>query len=262
MRRFRVLALDDAVHLHQLFHQVRFRVQPPRGVDDHNVGTAALGRRERVEDHRARVRALLMRDHIDAGPLAPLLKLVDRRRSESVGRSQDELLALRSINVRQLPDTSRLPRTVHSDYQDDRRLRQGLALSVRMPDLAPARVHLQRLDQVFLEHAQGLLRVPDRLSLDSLAEVIDDLHGGRHPRIRSHERFFQFLPELLAQPTPEHPADTAEPRPPCALDCLVDGRGGIKRLHFRHRRDLVDFGFRLARFSVGTGRLLVLLSPE
>ena len=47
-------AVDDAAELLQLLHQVDLRVQPAGGVDEHEVGVAALRRAHRVEHDRAR----------------------------------------------------------------------------------------------------------------------------------------------------------------------------------------------------------------
>ena len=52
-RRFSATRRD----LRQLLHQVRVGVEPPGRVGDDDVGAARLGRRDRVEDHRARVAA-------------------------------------------------------------------------------------------------------------------------------------------------------------------------------------------------------------
>ena len=131
-----------------------------------------------------------------------------------------------------------------------------------MPDLAPAGIHLQRLNEVFFQYAEGLLRIPDRLSLHALPQVVDDLHRRRYARIGRDKRLLQLLPQLLAQSSPKHPADSAEPRPPRPLDGLIDRVGFLAGLYFRRRRELIGFARRLGRLFSCSGRFFVFLSPE
>ena len=123
VRAVRHLALDDAIDLAHLLHQVDLRVQPPGRIDDEHVDVTTLGGGEGVEHHSGGVAALLVGDHVHPGPLTPLLELFDRRRAERVGGGQQHLPALPLISVGQLADAGRLAGAVHTHHQDDGRLR-------------------------------------------------------------------------------------------------------------------------------------------
>ena len=67
-------------------------MQPAGGVDDHDVAAAGLGRGDRIERHRRRIRARLRADEIDARALRPDRQLLDRRGAERVGRADQHRL--------------------------------------------------------------------------------------------------------------------------------------------------------------------------
>ena len=57
MRGARHLAADDATNLVELGHEIGARVEPARGVHEHDVAAAGLGGRHGVERHGGRVGA-------------------------------------------------------------------------------------------------------------------------------------------------------------------------------------------------------------
>jgi hypothetical protein len=61
---------------------------------------ALLAGADRVEDHRARVGARLVGDHLDVGALAPHFQLVDSGRAEGVGRAQHAPCSPRLLDSR------------------------------------------------------------------------------------------------------------------------------------------------------------------
>ena len=77
------LALDHASHLRQLLHQVRLRVQPAGGVDDHDVarrrGSRARSRRRRPTPGRLRAR----RRRTSRPRARPRSRAAPRRRRET-----------------------------------------------------------------------------------------------------------------------------------------------------------------------------------
>ena len=95
MRRVGHLLGDHPADLAQLVHEVVLGVQAAGGVHDHDVGAALAAAGDGIEGHRPGVGPLRALDHVDAGPLAPALELLDGGGPERVGGADHDLLAER-----------------------------------------------------------------------------------------------------------------------------------------------------------------------
>ena len=69
-------------------------MEPARGIDNHYINAAGLGRLERVEDDRAGVGAVAVRDDFGVRPSGPDFKLLDAGGAEGVPRGEHNALAL------------------------------------------------------------------------------------------------------------------------------------------------------------------------
>ena len=107
--------LGHAADLVQLRHQVALRVEPPRGIDEHNIGAASHGGLARVERDRRGVSTIALCDEADAEPFRPHSQLVHRGRPEGIrGRDQD-LLAPIQMQAGQLGDRCGLARAIDAN---------------------------------------------------------------------------------------------------------------------------------------------------
>ena len=113
----------------------------------HDVGVAALRGGHRVEDDRARVGALLVRDDLGADDLAPALELLDRRRAERVAGGDHDLLAVLAVRLRELGDARRLAGAVDAD-DEDHGGPAGRRIILFAPDAALLGAAAERRDQL------------------------------------------------------------------------------------------------------------------
>ena len=88
VRRAGIDALDHALDLLQLVHQMRLTVQPAGGVGDQHIDATRARRLRGVEYHGARIGAGLLRDHRRAGARRPDLQLLDRGGAEGIAGRQ------------------------------------------------------------------------------------------------------------------------------------------------------------------------------
>ena len=115
VRRPLELACDDAPNLRELVHQVRLRVQPARGVDDHDVAPfAGRGFDPLVGDGRG-IGAALGADERRACALGPDLELFLGSGAERVRGRDDDRTAVTAELLGELPDRRRLPGPVDTD---------------------------------------------------------------------------------------------------------------------------------------------------
>ena len=158
-------------------------MQTARRVYDDNITAACLCRRDRVEYHSRRVRALAVTDDVRARALRPDFELVSRRRAEGIRRRQHDLLALADVTRRQLADGSGL---ADADDQNDRRLARNVERLV--------------VEHIVGQHlAQQVAQLGGRCCLAQLGAFFhlgDDLRGGRRAHIGKNERFFQLLEKV------------------------------------------------------------------
>ena len=112
---------DDAADLRELVHQVRLRVQPAGGVDDHDV-TSPRARPDRVVGDRGRVAAALAAARTRARALAPRPRAAPRpRRGRCRRRRACTSRPCSRSFCASLPIVVVLPGAVDADDEDHRR---------------------------------------------------------------------------------------------------------------------------------------------
>ena len=123
VRRAREALGGHPAHLRELLHQVRVGVQAPGGVGDHHVGAARLGRRDRVEDDRARVAARRARERSPPRPARPRSRAArSPRRDRCRRRRRRPAAELVVQDRRELADRRRLAGAVDADDHHHRGL--------------------------------------------------------------------------------------------------------------------------------------------
>src|SRR5579885_3292394 len=118
MGRARNNALSGAAHLFEFRHEAGFRMQAARRVYDNIIRLARYRGLQRVEQHSSRIASGLSLDHFGAGALSPDFELLDGGGAEGIGRTQENVLALRSQDLRELADAGGLASAVDADDQD------------------------------------------------------------------------------------------------------------------------------------------------
>ncbi len=191
MRRALELPGDHAPHLRELAHQVVLRVQPPGRVDDHHVDAPRARLRDRVEGHRAGVRARGARHDLAARPLRPALELLAGRRPERVRAGQQHAAPQLLAQVpRELADRRRLARAVDAHRHDHRRPGPDVD-----PRVADPRGRRQQLDQALAERLAALELPRGRL----LLERLHDRCGRARADVGHDQRLLQAFPRLLVE---------------------------------------------------------------
>ena len=175
----------------QLVHEVHLGVQAAGGVDDHHVGLAGLGRREAVVDHRPRVAAALVVDHLAAHALAPFAELLHGRGPERVAGHQQRLFAQLLEVPGDLADGGGLAGAVDAHHEDHGRrvghvdARVGLAEVLGRDLPQPRRA----------SPAESLMLARVGLGL----ELLHDGDGGVDAHVGEDERFLDLLPQVLVE---------------------------------------------------------------
>ena len=90
MRGAADLIVENVSNLGQLLHQVDLGMEPTRCIHDQVVRVEFHRPLRGSVGYRGRVGVRFPRDDLDAEPLAPDGQLLDRGRSKSVGRRQDD----------------------------------------------------------------------------------------------------------------------------------------------------------------------------
>ncbi len=126
MRGRGVDALDDALDLLQLLHQVRLAVQAAGGVCQQHVELPRACRLQRIEHHGSGIRARLLCGELGAGPLRPDVELFDRGRAKGIACREHQTASLLGEIACELADAGCLARAVDADDEDD----EGLACRV------------------------------------------------------------------------------------------------------------------------------------
>jgi hypothetical protein len=167
------------------------RVQPPGGVDQHDVGLLAAGRGDRLERDRGRVGAELALDEADLGALRPHLELLDGRRAERIaGREHHAPVHLAGEMPGQLSERRGLAGAVDARHEDHGR--QGPQVDRVLSGLGDPG---EQLDQPI-----GQLLTARELVLGGLLlELGDDLGRRRGAHVGVDERLLQPLPGLLGE---------------------------------------------------------------
>src|SRR5260370_32948297 len=102
MRSIRNDALRRAPHLVQLRHQAILGVQTSCCIDNQHVIAAPLCRLQRIEERRRRITTLTCLDDLNATPLSPNLKLLNRSRAKGIRRAHQYALGLSAEQSSQL----------------------------------------------------------------------------------------------------------------------------------------------------------------
>src|SRR5579884_2046939 len=248
--------LDDAPELLQLLHQVDLRVEPPRGVDEHEVGVTARRRAHRVEHDRARVRALLPAHELRADAAGPRGELLRGRGAERVRRGEDDTLAVVDLVLRELGDRRRLPHAVHADEH----LHARGAVGGRSQRAIRG---LQHRDQLGAQQLEQLRGVGDLHLLRALAQLLEDPRGGRHADVGQQQALLQLVPDLVVDVAPagqvaeeaaERGTRAAEPVAQARLDGRRGSGRGRGRRRGRRRRRFRDRDRRLPGRRLGDRR--------
>ena len=158
-----------------------------RGVADDDVRAAIHARMDGVEHDSGRVGTLIVFDHVDACAVRPDLQLVDRRSTERVRRTEDDLASGGLEVVGHFADGRGLADAVDADDQDDGRGGQevdGLVLAEHVGD-------------DLLDDLTDFGRVRDAGSLHPLLRLFDDLLRRHDTDVRHDEHFDEFLVKVL-----------------------------------------------------------------
>ena len=158
----------------ELVHQLLVDLEPPRGVDDHDVAPVGGRAREALARRDDRIGRLGAVDgHLEL--LAELLELVDRRRPLEVGGHEPgRLLVVLAEPERELGRRRRLARALEPAEHDHRRRAAERELRVR-------RAH--QLGQLLVDDLHDLLAglealqhvLPERALAHRADELLDDL---------------------------------------------------------------------------------------
>ena len=92
-------------------------MEPSRRVAQHHVHVTGLGGLQRVEQHGARVGALVLADNIHTGAVCPDLQLVGSGGTERITGTQQYLLALTLVAGGQLADGRGFAHAIHANHQ-------------------------------------------------------------------------------------------------------------------------------------------------
>ena len=191
MRRPGRLARDDLAHLAQLVHEVLLGVEAPRGVADHDIVAARLGRLNGVVHDRPGVGAGLASDELAAGPLGPQPKLLGRGGAEGVAGGEQYGAAELLLQVpRHLADRRGLAAAVHAHYEDH-----------GGPDGQVDRVAVEprRVGQQLAQAAREVLPSLQLAALGLRLQPFDDLRGRGRTHVGVDERLLEVLEGLVVE---------------------------------------------------------------
>ena len=175
-------------------------MQAARRVAEDDVHIARLRRRERIEQHRAGVRALDRADDLAARAVRPDLELVGRRRAERIRRAQQHALALALEAVGHLADGRGLAHAVHADDQHDARLRRQVERGV---------AHVQLFNQNLAQRLLHIVAALDALLVHDVAQLFHRVVRDRRAEVSHNEAVLKLVIEFVVNGLPH---DGVEPR--------------------------------------------------
>ena len=161
-------------------------MQTARGVDNHVVGRARLGRLQSVEQHRRRIAARLVLDDLGPGAFAPNLQLLNSGSAKRVSRGQQHSLTLRAQQVGQLADGGCLAGPIHSHDQNHFRL----AVHFLHRPLVGG---VEDGEQLFLEQPLQFVNVRDLFAIHFVTQGLQDSSGGCGAQVGRKQRRFQIV---------------------------------------------------------------------
>ena len=192
-------------------------MQPARGVDEHEIGAPARGRRHRVEHDRARVGAFLPADELATGALGPELQLVRGRGAERVARGEDHTMTFAHALRRELADRRRLPDSVDADEHPDVLLAGGeMQRAIGIVG--------QQLDDFVAQQRDQLVGFGRGLLLGARAHTVEEARRRDHPDIREEQRLFELVPRLVVDLAAADPAERARERLARAAEPIAQPR--------------------------------------
>jgi len=121
VRRIRVLFSEHPPDFPQFVHQSALRVEPTSGIGQQDITTTGKGGGVRIENHRGRVRARALCDHLNAEPLTPGFQLLNGGRPESVASGKHHFVPLGLKMPSQFRDGGGLAHSVHADDENHER---------------------------------------------------------------------------------------------------------------------------------------------
>ena len=190
MRRAGDHLAHDVADFGQLVHQVDLVVQTARRVDQHHVGAVGLGRGQRVERHRCRVRTHLLTDHRGSRTVGPDLELVDGGGAERVGGADPDLLSGFGELGREFADGRGLSGAV--DAHDHHHVRFAL-FGVESEMLFGAVRLLHQRGYLFAQNGLQLGGAHILVARHALFDAPDDFDGGFHAYVRRDQHLFQVV---------------------------------------------------------------------
>ena len=163
-------------------------MQAAGGVDNHVIHFAGLGGLQRVEDHRARIGAGRLLDHVGGSARAPYLQLLDGGGAEGVGRAQQHAAAFGLIPAGQLPDGGGFARAVHAhDKHHGRRLGH-----VGNRPLG----RFQHFEKMLRDELLDFARVGQLLAVRALADALQNFADRVHADVGGDERILQLVEQV------------------------------------------------------------------
>ncbi len=124
MRRVRDDFFNHAADFFELFHEIHFRLETPRRVDEYDIRAACDRCRYRIESDRCRVRPFRVLHDVGARALRPDGQLLGSCRAERIRRRQENLLSFLLPAARHFSNRRRLAHTIYAHDQNHFRMMQ------------------------------------------------------------------------------------------------------------------------------------------
>src|SRR4029077_691956 len=179
-------ALRRSPHLFHLRHQIGLGGEASGRVHDHVVAVAGGGRLQRVVKHGGRIATWFGADHLCSGALPPDLELVNGRSAERIGSTQQYRLAVRTKDLRELSDGSRLSGAIDAHHEDD------FGRAVDFLDRAGICCS-EDGKQFFFQYSLEFFDVLDLLAVGFVAKLFQDLVSSFGAQVGANERGFQVI---------------------------------------------------------------------
>ncbi|KAF5030534.1 hypothetical protein DSECCO2_637160 [anaerobic digester metagenome] len=158
-------------------------MQPPGGVADDDVGATGLARLQCIMHDGSGVGTLRMGNHRSTGALAPDAQLLNRRRSEGIGRGQQHFFTRSGIARGQFADAGGLSHAVDADHQQ---------YAGRIGNVVRA-LDVQNLPDDLFDDRTQRSGVGQALLFGALAQLGDNQLRGLHTDIRHDKLFLQLF---------------------------------------------------------------------
>ena len=193
-------------------------MEPACGVDQHHVHILGNRRFYAVIGDRGRVGAHLLLDDIDACAACPYIQLLDRSGTESVGRTEHNLLSLRLETGGQLAYRSGLAHTVHAHYHNHVWL--VTEIEKRRWSGGP---FVHQYPYLLAEKGQQFLLADIPVPGNPVLQLVYDFQRGIHAYVRGHESLLDGIHKVVINPVVAdyRPGYPLEKSPLCLLYSFV-----------------------------------------